>query len=306
MVWIHGGEFTMGSNDDDAHDDEKPPHRVKVKSFWIDKTPVTNAQFKKFVDATGYKTTAEKAPSLKEIRAQLQPDSHDPPTELLVAGSLVFRKPTFPSRSWHDWWQWTPGASWRHPLGPGTNLEGKDDHPVVHISWDDAQAYACWAGKRLPTEAEWEYAAHAGKSSKYAWGNEEFCQKAPQANIWQGAFPHKSSKPRGYFGTTPVRAYKPNGYGLYDMAGNVWQWCLDYYHKEYYKQKAKKKLTCDPQGPSKSYDPQEPFAQKRVIKGGSFLCSKEYCKGYRISARMRTSQDTSLHHLGFRCVIGGK
>ena len=304
MVWIKGGEFIMGSNDDpDALEDEKPAHKVKVDDFWMDVTPITNAQFKKFVAKTGYITTAEKAPTLKEIRKQVAPGTPDPPAELLVPGSLVFKAPAMPTNSWRDWWQWTPDANWRHPLGPGSSLKGKDHHPVVHISWEDAKAYAQWVGKRLPTEAEWEYAAHGGKkTNKYAWGNEEFSDKNPQANIWQGDFPYKSSKPGGSFGTTPVKNYKPNAYGLYDMAGNVWQWCSDYYHAGYYNEAAKKKLSLNPQGALKSWDPQEPHALKRVIKGGSFLCNKQYCKGYRIAARMRTSQDTSLNHLGFRCV----
>ncbi len=305
MVWIKDGEFTMGGNGDaDTLEEEKPAHRVKVTSFWMDETPVTNYQFKKFIDKTGYVTTAEKAPTLEELRKQIPPGTPDPPAELLVPGSLVFKRPGVLTSSWQDWWQWTPGANWRHPLGPGSSLKGKDHHPVVHISWDDAKAYARWAGKRLPTEAEWEYAAHGGKKkNNYVWGNEEFSEKKPQANIWQGDFPYKSTKPGGYFGTTPVKNYKPNGYGLYDMAGNVWQWCSDYYHTGYYKKEAKKKVSYNPQGPAKSWDPKEPFAQKRVIKGGSFLCSKQYCKGHLISARMRTSQDTSLNHLGFRCVI---
>lgn len=303
MVWIKGGEFIRGTNNDpDAFDDEKPAHKVRVNSFWMDITPVTNKQFKKFVEETGYVTTAEKAPTLEELRKQLPPETPDPPSELLVPGSLVFRKPSGNAQSWQDWWQWTPGADWRHPLGPDSSVTGKDDHPVVHISWDDAQAYARWAGKRLPTEAEWEYAAHGGKKSKYVWGTEEFSEKKPQANIWKGDFPYKSSKPGGGFGTTPVKKYKPNGYGLYDMAGNVWQWCSDYYHAHYYNEEAKKKISINPQGPSKSWDPQEPYATKRVHKGGSFLCNKQYCKRYRITARMRTTQDTSLNHLGFRCV----
>ena len=256
----------------DALPNEKPAHPVRVDGFWIDATPVTNEQFRKFVTQTGYITTAEKALTLAELRVQVPPGTLDPAPELLVPGSLVFRKPAVKAASWHDWWQWVPGADWRHPLGPESSLKEKDQHPVVQISWQDATAYAHWAGKRLPTEAEWEYAAHGGKvDNKYVWGNEEFNEKQPQCNVWQGEFPYKSSKAGGYFGTTEVTKYPPNGFGLYDMAGNVWHWCLDYYHSDYYKQEAKKKLSLNPQGPRNSFDPEEPYAVKRVIKGGSFF-----------------------------------
>ena len=302
MVFITGGEFTMGAqHDSDAFDDEKPAHKVHVASFFLDETPVTNAQFKEFVGKAGYVTTAEKAPKLEDIRKQVPPGTPDPAPELLVPGSAVFKKPSQPARSWHNWWHWTPGAHWRHPLGPGSSIVGKDDHPVVHISWDDAQAYARWAGKRLPTEAEWEYAAHGGKQTKYVWGTQEFSTNQPQANIWRGTFPTVSINPDGYAGTTPVKKYPPNGYGLYDMAGNVWQWCSDYYRRDYYTGEARKKISLNPQGPASSWDPTEPHVIKRIHKGGSYLCSASYCKGYRITARMRTSQDTSLCHLGFRC-----
>jgi len=294
----------MGSDDKEAKLDEKPPHAVKVDGFWMDQAPVTNRQFKQFVDATGYVTTAEKAPTLEEIMAQVPPGAPKPAPEDLVAASLVFKpsKKPIPLNNHHAWWEWKPGACWKRPLGPGSSIEGKEDHPVVHISWFDAAAYAKWAGKRLPTEAEWEYAARGGKNSaKYVWGNEEFSEAAPQANLWQGEFPHKSTKPGGYAGTTPVKTFKPNSYGLYDMAGNVWQWCSDLYHASYYQQEAAKKLSLNPTGPAESYDPREPHAVKYVHRGGSFLCHNSYCKGYRITARMKTCADTSLNHLGFRC-----
>lgn len=304
MVWIPGGEFQMGSEDADAKEDEKPRHKVKVEGFWMDETPVTNRQFKVFVDATGYVTTAEKAPTLEEIMAQVPPGTPPPAPELLVAASLVF-KPTsaaVPFTNHHIWWEWKGGANWKHPLGPDSHLEGKEEHPVVHISWFDANAYAEWAGKRLPTEAEWEFAAYGGVNDrKYVWGNEEFSEENPQANIWQGKFPYQSTKSAG-FGTTPVKTYKPNTYQLYDMAGNVWQWCSDLYHVTAYQEEARKGTSLNPTGPLKSFDPQEPFASKRVHRGGSFLCHASYCKGYRISARMKTCPDTSLNHLGFRCV----
>lgn len=305
MVWIPGGEFTMGSNDEEAKADEKPSHPVKVDGFWMDETPVTNRQFQEFVEATGYITTAEKTPTLEEIMSQVSPGTPPPSPELLVPASLVFKssqKPISLANS-YAWWEWKPGANWKHPSGPQSSIEGKEDHPVVQVSWDDASAYAEWAGKRLPTEAEWEFAAYGGqKGIKYIWGNEEFSEENPQINIWQGEFPYKSTKPEGYIGTTPVKTFKPNSYGLYDMAGNVWQWCSDLYHVSYFQQESKKELSINPTGPLESFDPREPFASKRVHRGGSFLCHKSYCKGYRITARMKTCPDTSLNHLGFRCV----
>jgi len=305
MVMIPGGEFIMGSNGKDARRDERPPHKVRVDSFWIDATPVTNKQFKQFVEATGYVTTAEKAPTLEEIMAQVPPGTPAPPPEVLVPASLVFKPPSgpVPLNNHMIWWDWVAGANWRHPRGPGSTIEGKDDHPVVQVTWFDAAAYAEWAGKRLPTEAEWEYAARAGKQDiAYTWGNEEFSEKNPQANIWQGTFPYKSTKPGSEYGTTPVKTYQPNPYGLYDMAGNVWEWCSDLYHAGYYQQEHNKGISVNPQGPKTSFDPDERYATKHIHRGGSFLCHDSYCKGYRISARMKTCPDTSLNHLGFRCV----
>lgn len=295
----------MGSKDHDAKKDEQPPHPVKIDGFWMDATPVTNAQFKKFVDATGYITTAEKAPTLDEIMSQVPPGTPPPAPELLVPASLVFKttKGPVPLASNRLWWEWKPGANWKQPEGPGSSIKGKEDHPVVQVSWYDANAYAAWAGKRLPMEAEWEFAAYGGrKDIKYVWGNEEFSEENPQINIWQGEFPYKSVKPSGYIGTTPTKMFKPNPYGLYDMAGNVWQWCVDLYHVSYFQEELKKGVSINPTGPLKSFDPEEPFASKRVHRGGSFLCHKSYCKGYRITARMKTCPDTSLNHLGFRCV----
>lgn len=306
MVWIPGGEFTMGSDNKDSKPDEKPPHRVKIDGFWMDTTPVTNRQFKEFVDNTGYITTAEKAPTLAEIMNQVPPGTPEPSPELLVAASLVFKRSNGPIslNNSHAWWEWKPGANWKHPLGPESTIEGKEDHPVVQVSWDDAQAYAKWAGKRLPTEAEWEFAAYGGrKDITYVWGNEKFSEEVPQANIWQGVFPCKSTKPNDYSGTTEVTTFKPNPYGLYDMSGNVWQWCADLYHIHYYQEEAKKSISINPTGAKTSFDPQEPYATKRVHRGGSFLCHDSYCKGYRITARMKTCPDTSLNHLGFRCVM---
>ena len=306
MVWIPGGEFVMGSDNQAAKKDEKPAHRVKVDGFWMDTTLVTNRQFKEFVEATGYVTTAEKAPTLEEIMAQVPPGTPKPSPELLVPASLVF-KPTkgpVPLSSNRFWWEWKSGANWKHPLGSESSIEGKEDHPVVHVSWFDAMAYAKWAGKRLPREAEWEFAAYGGKENiQYVWGNEEFSEEKPQANIWQGIFPYKSTKPDGVFGTTAVKTFQSNPYGLYDMAGNVWQWCSDLYNVSYYEEESKKGLSINPTGPVKSFDPEEPFAVKYVHRGGSFLCHKSYCTGYRITARMKTCPDTGLNHLGFRCVM---
>lgn len=309
MVWIPGGEFTMGASYSSAKKDEQPSHRVKVDGFWMDATPVTNQQFKEFVETTGYVTTAEKAPTMEEIMNQVPPGTPKPPPETLVPASLVF-KPTkgrVPLTCCHHiWWDWVPGANWKHPLGPGSTISGKEDHPVVHVSWYDAMEYAKWTGKHLPTEAEWEFAALGGKNNiMYVWGNDEFSEEKPQANIWQGEFPYKSSKPDGYYGTTPVKKYSSNPYGLYDMSGNVWQWCSDLYHANYYAEEAKKGVSVNPTGPVKSFDPQEPWAVKYVHRGGSFLCHKSYCTGYRISARMKTCADTGLNHLGFRCVMRG-
>lgn len=307
MVWIPGGDFTMGSDDDDAWPDEHPAHPVRVRGFWMDQTEVTNAQFEKFVEATGYVTTAEKPPILEEIMKQMPVGTPPPSPETLVPGALVFIPPEgpVPLDDVSRWWVWLPGASWRHPEGPGSDLKGRDHHPVVHVSWDDAQAYAAWAGKRLPTEAEWEFAARGGLDhNRFVWGNEEPTDEHVFANTWQGKFPFLNTEKDGFARTSPVRSYPPNGYGLYDMAGNVWEWCSDWYDRRAYRRRGRE-VTVDPQGPDHSIDPERPTMPLRSQKGGSFLCHVSYCARYRPSARHGCTPDTGMSHVGFRCVRSG-
>jgi sulfatase modifying factor 1 len=304
MVWIPGGEFTMGCVEPIARPDERPLHRVRVDGFWMDETEVTNAQFRAFVEATGYVTTAEQKPRVEEIMAQLPPGTPPPPPELLKPGALVWRMPQSAERAAPvQLWEWTPGASWRHPEGPGSTIAGKDDYPVVQVSWDDAVAYAAWAGKRLPTEAEWEYASRGGKEGEtYPWGAAAPKDLRPVANIWQGTFPYENLETDGFGLAAPVKQFPPNGYGLYDMAGNVWEWCADWYRADAYAARATAEVSVNPKGPEKSWDPDEPTVPKRVQRGGSFLCHESYCASYRNAARMKCSPDTGLIHSGFRCV----
>lgn len=305
MVWIEGGNFMMGVDSDaEARPDESPAHQVHVDGFWMDITEVTNAEFAAFVKATGYITTAEIKPDWEEIKKQLPPGTPKPPDSIFVPGSLVFDPPNYPVAldNIGQWWAWVHGANWKQPLGPGSTIAGKDDYPVVQVSWDDAVAYCTWAGKRLPTEAEWEYAARGGVAgNKYPWGNDK--DYAKHANTWNGHFPDKNTKDDGYELQAPVKSFPANGYGLYDMAGNVWEWCSDWYRYDYYKECAAQKIVSNPAGPPDSYDPEEPTIPKRVNRGGSFLCNDSYCSSYRVSARMKTSQDTGLEHCGFRCVM---
>jgi len=303
MVWIPGGEFQMGTPGITRQRNEQPAHTVRLNGFYLDEHEVTNADFRAFVEATGYITTAERKPDWEELRKQLPSGTPKPPDDRLVPGSLVFTPPNQPV-STNDatrWWTWTPGACWKHPEGPGSSLAGRDNHPVVQVSWDDATAYAKWAGKRLPTEAEWECAARGGLAGKrFTWGD-----RAPTdtdgnlANIWQGEFPNRNTKADGWERTAPIKSYPPNGYGLYDMAGNVWEWCSDWYRADAYA--GRSGVTINPRGPAKSWDPEEPWAQKRVTRGGSFLCHVTYCESYRPAARRGTATDTGLSHLGFRC-----
>lgn len=305
MVWIAGGSYNMGGDNNQAADDEYPKHKVTVGGFWMDITEVTNAQFAQFVKATGYVTTAEKKPDWNELKKQLPAGTPEPDASVLIPASLIFTAPAeaVPLNDYSQWWQWKAGADWRHPHGPGSSIAGKENYPVVHISWYDAQAYCKWAGKRLPTEAEWEWAARGSLTNNiYPWGNEPVDEGQPKANSWQGHFPDNNTVKDSFYYAAPVQSYKPNGYGLYDMAGNVWEWCADYYDSRYYQTVNNPDGINNPQGPSKAYDPNEPLAFKRVIRGGSFLCNDGYCSGYRVSRRMKTSEDSGMEHLGFRCV----
>ena len=296
MVWVPGGAFWMGC-DDCEMPDALPVHLVTVGGFWMDATPVTNAQFQKFVKATGYKTIAERTPDPKDFPGA--------PKENLVAGSAVF-SPPFTEVSldnFLNWWKYVPGANWRRPEGPQSDLKGREDHPVIQIAWEDAVAYAKWADKRLPTEAEFEFAARGGLDrNRYAWGNELKPGGKWAANIWQGRFPWKNRKEDGFERTSPVRAFPANGFGLYDMGGNVWQWCSDWYRPDYFEELAKQGVVKNPQGPESSFDPQEPGMPKRVQKSGSFLCSDQYCSRYLVGSRGKGAPDSGSSNTGFRCV----
>lgn len=295
----------MGNGSTTVWPDEQPAHRVAVDGFWMDETEVTNTQFAEFVKATGYVTTAEKVPTAEEILANSPPGTPRPSPELLVAGSLVFTltEHKVPLNDVRAWWTWTPGANWRHPEGPHSDLKDREDHPVVHVSWFDAEAYANWAEKRLPTEAEWEFAARGGlKQQPYVWGSEPFDETKPQANLWTGSFPYENTAKDGFVRTAPAKMFAPNEYGLYDMAGNVWEWCSDWYDRDLYRKRSPTELTSNPRGPMQSNDPMRPFTAQRSQRGGSFLCNDSYCSRYRPSARHGCTPDTGMSHVGFRCV----
>ncbi|UOG77453.1 formylglycine-generating enzyme family protein (plasmid) [Hymenobacter tibetensis] len=304
MVWVKGGRFQMGATDREGRPDEYPAHSVQLAGFWIDATEVTNAQFAAFVQATGYQTVAERKPNWEELKKQLPTGTPKPADELLVAASLTFSQPSqpIPLNDASQWWRWTPGANWRHPQGPQSTIEGKEGYPVTQVAWEDAVAYARWASKRLPTEAEWEYAARGGLAGKkYSWGDEDVETGKPKANTWQGSFPDHDLQQDGFAGLAPVRSFQPNAYGLYDMAGNVWEWVNDWYTPTYHQTLAGT-VAENPGGPTESYDPQEPTVPKKITRGGSFMCNASYCKGYRASAKMKSSPDTGLENTGFRCV----
>ncbi len=305
MVRIPGGRFIMGS--DTGYPEEAPAHAVEVDGFWIDATTVTNAQFAAFVAATGHVTVAEKVPDAADYPGALP--------HMLFAGSLVFQKTRGPvdTRDWSQWWQLRPGAQWRHPNGPGSSVDNIGDHPVVHVAYDDALAYARWAGKDLPTEAEHEYAARGGlDGATYAWGEVFRPEGRHMANTWQGKFPFQNSREDGWEATAPVASFPANGYGLYDMIGNVWEWTLDWFAPRHLGvatgADGAPKACCvpkNPRGPAAgTLDPAAPIPQK-VLKGGSFLCAPSYCQRYRPAARHAESVDTSTCHIGFRCVVRG-
>lgn len=304
MVSIQGGEFMMGADNDQADKDEYPKHKVILDPFWIDQHEVTNDQFAKFIESTGYVTTAERKPDWEELKKQLPPGTPKPDESLLVAASLVFtpQKQEVDLNDYSQWWAWVPGANWKHPEGPGSTIDGKGNYPVIHVSWDDAMAYCKWAGKRLPTEAEWEYASRGGLSNKiYPWGDEHINKGKAKANTWEGSFPYKNTAYDTFTGLAPVKSFAPNGYGLYDMAGNVWEWCQDKYRNDYYQSINSPNGVKNPQGPADSFDPDEPFTPKRVSRGGSFMCNESYCSGYRVARRMKSSPDSGMSNLGFRC-----
>jgi len=298
MVLVPGGEFVMGS--DRHYPEEKPAHRVRVDGFWIDRFPVSNRDFGRFVQETGYVTFAEIAPDPKDYPGIL-PD-------MLKPGSMVFSPPSRPVDlgNYANWWAFVAGADWRHPYGPHSSLEGLDDHPAVHVAYQDAEAYAAWAGKALPSEAEWEFAARGGLDGKeFAWGDELVPGGRHMANTWQGQFPWQNLAEDGYTRTSPVGAYPPNGFGLHDMIGNVWEWTTDWYASQHPAQKS----CCIPANPrgvseTESYDPGQPQFRipRKVVKGGSHLCAPNYCRRYRPAARHAQPIDTAMSHVGFRCI----
>jgi formylglycine-generating enzyme required for sulfatase activity len=309
MKLIKGGLFRMGGDSIWGRQDEFPAHLVEVSSFYIDEHEVTNRQFGAFVNATGYVTTAERKPDWEEMKKQVPPGTPKPSEEQLVAASLVFTPPNHPVTLDNPlvWWQWVPWADWKHPEGPKTDINGKDDYPVVQVSWEDAQAYCRWAGKRLPTEAEWEFAARGGKTKAiYPWGDEPVTTGKKKANVWDGNFPDTNTGLDGFIGAAPGKHFSSNPYGLYDIAGNVWEWVSDWYTADYYSQCNVKGIVVNPLGPLSALDPDEPYTPKKVVRGGSFLCNDQYCSGFRIGARMKTSWDTSLNHTGFRCVVSAQ
>ncbi|MSR75134.1 MAG: formylglycine-generating enzyme family protein [Planctomycetes bacterium] len=295
LVLIPSGDFLMGSAEGLA--DELPQVAVHVDGFRMSATEITNRMFRQFVRATGYMTTAEKTPDKAVLMAQLPEGAQEPDPTALVPGALVHHAGVG--------WEWVIGAQWCRPLGPDSNIDGKEDFPVVQVSWDDAVAFCNWVGGRLPTEAEWEWAARGGLSAaRYPWGDEEVLSPKPHANVWQGEFPVTDSGSDGFKGCAPVRSFAANGYGLHDMAGNVWEWCSDWYRGNSYALLSQSGVrVSNPTGPEDFNDPAEPTIPKRVMRGGSFLCDVDVCHGYRCSARMKSSCDTGLNHLGFRVVL---
>jgi len=295
MVWIPSGTFWMGC-DEPSFIDARPFHQVRVDGFWLDKTLVTNEQYAGFVRATRYKTVAERKPDAKDFPGA--------PPENLVPGALVFTPPPHPVslRSHYQWWRYVREASWQHPEGPRSTIKGRLKHPVVQVAWEDALAYAQWAKKRLPTEAEFEYAARGGLDRKpFSWGDQLKPDGKWRTNIWQGSFPSRNTAEDGFLTTAPVASFPPNGYGLYDMTGNVWEWCSDWYRGDYYKSFPADAIATNPHGPANSLDPFEPGVPKRVQRGGSFLCTDQYCARYLVGARGKGEPNSGCSNVGFRC-----
>lgn len=289
MILIPAGTFEMGGDNEQARADEFPKHKVMLHAFWMDETEVTNAQFKKFIDATHYITTAEKDFDFKDEYGKIMHQK---------AGSLVFKKLNKEDvANPNTWWQFVEGANWKHPQGPNSTIEGKENYPVVQVSWYDAEAYCKWSGKRLPTEAEWEFAARGGLvNTVYFWGNEKTKDGKPTCNVWNGNFPFENTLSDGYERSAPVKSFAPNNFGLYDMAGNVWEWCSDWYDEKYYGKCAENRNFKNPENKTPNEN------AEKVMRGGSFLCNDSYCAGFRIAARMKSTAETSLEHTGFRCV----
>jgi len=307
MVLIAAGKFTMGSERQESRANERPEHLVGMDAFWIDVKNVTNEQFAAFVRSTNYKTTAEQPIDWEQIKKSLPPGTPKPDERMLQPGSLVFSPPDGPVDLQHmeNWWKWVHGASWQHPAGPDSDIKGLEQHPVVQISWHDALAYATWAGKRLPSEAEWEYAARGGREgNRYAWGDQLTVDGKSMANTWTGDFPYRNDVSDGFKGTSPVGSFPANGYGLHDMGGNVWNWCSDWYRPDIHARHKLEPSCHNPSGPKSSYNPVNPYqTEERVTKGGSFLCHVSYCESYRPSARRGLPPDTGMSHVGFRCAM---
>jgi len=308
MVWIPGGTSVQGAVAQDAMamEHEKPAFKVAIDGFFMDITEVSNAQFKKFVDATGYETVAERAIDWEEMKKQLPEGTPKPHDSIMQPGSLTFKKTKAPVTNLYDfsqWWNWTIGASWKHPNGPKSTIVGKMNEPVVHIAYEDAEAYCEWAGRRLPTEAEWEHAAKGkNENATFFWGDDE-TKLAQMANTWEGQFPVNNTKLDGFEARSPAKSFTENSFGLYDMAGNVWEWTSDWYNTNYYEEMMSGGVRIkNPKGAKSPFNARDAYAKEKVMKGGSFLCNASYCASYRVSARMATSLDSSLEHLGFRTV----
>ncbi len=308
MVWIPGGFFKQGATpkDEYAMNHEKPQHDVAVDGFLMDITEVTNDDFSKFVEETGYVTVAEREIDWENMKKQLPPGTPKPHDSILQPGSLTFKKTKNSVPNLYDysqWWNWTIGANWKHPQGPESDIKDKGNYPVVHVAYEDALAYCEWAGRRLPTEAEWEYAAKGGLTDAiFSWGNDASIL-SEMANTWEGEFPNQNTLDDGFENKAPVKSYPPNAYGLYDMAGNVWEFTQDWFNTKHYNEMAKNGFTKNPKGADAPFNPNNPNASEKIIKGGSFLCSASYCASYRPSARMGNDIESSQEHLGFRTVL---